>query len=342
MIRILRINGEFDREYALPPWTGSMIRGVLGYTLKKSICQEPYRRCGNCLNRAACFYYYFFETRPDIVRNPLIARKASGVTKPYVLTPLKVLGAKRFQFTLNLFGRKCRGVEPLIVRTLVEMGRIGLGRDPNLGERRCFTVRSIETVNPMKDMRVTVYEEGKGLTPLGARVTPYDLTEEDMEEKAAEVVGRRPSMLEVKLLTPTMVRFEGNPANPLEAHHMIRSLVRKYSLLTYYHGDGSPLKAEQAKLLIDSSAKNLRALEWKLEQVYLKRYSLERRRLENMGPFVVGNIMSVVDENLWDSDEAAFLMQLLLLGQYIHVGTSTTFGCGQYVSSTDPMESHGA
>ncbi len=42
---------------------GSMLRGALGYSLKKVVCINPSFKCRECFAKENCFYYDFFEKR---------------------------------------------------------------------------------------------------------------------------------------------------------------------------------------------------------------------------------------------------------------------------------------
>lgn len=57
----LKIDVKTDEKLDLPFFTGSMIRGVIGYALKEVTCINPSYRCVGCHGASECLYYQFYE-----------------------------------------------------------------------------------------------------------------------------------------------------------------------------------------------------------------------------------------------------------------------------------------
>ena len=57
----LKIDVETDTKIELPFFTGSMLRGVLGYALKRVVCINPSYKCKECFASNECLYYQFYE-----------------------------------------------------------------------------------------------------------------------------------------------------------------------------------------------------------------------------------------------------------------------------------------
>jgi len=49
-----------------------------------------------------------------------------------------------------------------------------------------------------------------------------------------------------------------------------------------------------------------------------------------LGLFVVGDYVYKVKRSFWKHPYSTLIVQLLLLGQYTHVGTFASAGCGEY------------
>jgi len=52
---------ETDSDVKLPFFTGSMLRGVLGYALKRVVCINPSYQCKECFAISDCLYHQFYE-----------------------------------------------------------------------------------------------------------------------------------------------------------------------------------------------------------------------------------------------------------------------------------------
>jgi CRISPR-associated endoribonuclease Cas6 len=127
-----------------------------------------------------------------------------------------------------------------------------------------------------------------------------------------------PLTLNLVFVTPTRLKFDGNLSPKPEFHILIRNLLRRISLLSYFHC-GEELDLD-FKGLIENS-KSIKIKEEKLSWVDWERYSNRQETKMKMGGFV-GSIT-------FEGDLKAFL-PFILLGEYIHVGKGTSFGLGKY------------
>ena len=313
-------------------YTGFMVRGALGYSLKKLVCDDLSRRCSTCSLAAKCFYAYFFETSSTIKPDARLAVKGgrSGVTKPYTVTPVKVKG-RALSFSITLFGRRALDAEPVIVASIISMGSRGLGIDPTLGDRRRFEVEEVVAVDPLNQTSRLVFSKYKGYIYSSEKARSYDLIEA-LKPKAEGLAAAKPSQVTLHLKTPTQLRAAGKPLHEPSFRSIIANLARKYSLLAHYHELGTPLKAEQAKKIIDAAAQ-AQLVEAKVTPIKLKKYSLEEGRIKGFGPFIKGTLTYKLPLTLWRSEHGVEILTLLLLGQLTGIGSLTTAGCGQYTLS---------
>lgn len=127
-----------------------------------------------------------------------------------------------------------------------------------------------------------------------------------------------PLTLHLSFLTPTRLKFDGNLSSTLEFHILIRNLLRRISLLSYFHC-GEELVLDFKGLI--EEAKNVTIQKGNLHWQDWERYSNRQETKMKMGGFI-GSV-------IFKGDFEKF-MPFLLLGEYIHVGKGTSFGLGKY------------
>ena len=82
-------------------FTGSMIRGAMGYALKKVTCINPSYRCEGCFAQSSCLYYKFYEVKNSFHKYRFDIELGSGT----------------FDFGLYLFDDACDGL-PYVLSAL--------------------------------------------------------------------------------------------------------------------------------------------------------------------------------------------------------------------------------
>ena len=99
---------------AKPPFfTGSMLRGAFGYTLKQVTCINPSYKCEGCFGADNCLYYEFYEKKNSFHKFRFDIE----------------LGAKNYDFSLYLFEEACEKL-PYILSALEKLTiQKGIGRD---------------------------------------------------------------------------------------------------------------------------------------------------------------------------------------------------------------------
>jgi len=137
----------------------------------------------------------------------------------------------------------------------------------------------------------------------------WQVSEEEFSDK----------QLTLNFLTPTRIIFDGHLTLDLEFHILIRNLLRRLSLLYYFHCNGDPSEwdfkgiIEQSKE-IEVKEKNLSWYDW-------ERYSGRQETRMKMGGFV--------GEITFEGDIEPF-MPFIKAGEVLHVGKGTGFGLGKY------------
>jgi hypothetical protein len=286
----------------LPAYKGSTLRGGFGYAFKKVVCALRNQNCPACLLKEKCLYSYVFETPPPA--DTRIMRKYKAAPHPFVIEPpmerqrIYRPGAE-FLFGLTLIGRAIDYL-PYFIYTFDELGRMGIGKG-----KAGF---DLAAVNCNGDR---IYDsQTRTLKPFGlshlafiGSITP------DFGLRTLNLVFR----------APTRIQYDGHLAPDLEFHVLVRNLLRRLSLLYYFHCSGDPSDwdfkgaIEMAKE-VKVKKENLRWYEW-------ERYSGRQETRMKMGGFV--------GEIIFEGEIGPF-MPLIRAGEVLHVGKGTGFGLGKY------------
>ncbi|MGB9628868.1 MAG: CRISPR system precrRNA processing endoribonuclease RAMP protein Cas6, partial [Thermodesulfobacteriota bacterium] len=127
-----------------------------------------------------------------------------------------------------------------------------------------------------------------------------------------------PLTLRLKFLTPTRLKYDEKLTPHLEFHILLRNLLRRISLLSYFHC-GEEVNID-FKAMIEES-KKIRVIKSDLEWSDWERYSNRQSTKMRMG--------GLIGEVFFEGDFGPF-WPYLFLGEYLHVGKGTSFGLGKY------------
>lgn len=303
-------------EMTLPPYKGSLLRGGFGHALLQVACQLGRWSCNlQCPTVHRCAYVYIFQTqRPPQDR---VFEGTEDVPHPFVLLP--PLDEKRhyrvgegLAFSLVLVGRAI-DLFPYVVEAIRRMGEAGLGVD----RRRC-RLEGVESVDGQGRSKV-LYRAGQDLLDMDfALVTERDL----------RYPGISSGQLGLEFLTPTRIKQGDRWVPPKDFFTIFKALVSRLSLLYHFHCTDN---AETFRHLdvIKERAKGIRTISQKLLWYPRERYSGRQNQKNSIGGFIG---RAVFDGNLEE------FLPFLLLGEHLHIGKGTVYGCGKYVLS-DPPES---
>ncbi len=288
----------------LPSYKGSTLRGGFGHAFRRVVCAIKSSECTDCLLKEKCVYSYIFETPPSA--DTKIMRKYKAAPHPFIIEPPTgqrrgYTPADEITFGLTLIGRAIDYL-PYFIYAFEELGRAGLGKG-----RAKFEL-----------VEVGFNEE-----------TIYDSETKTLKTFKSGVLSLEPDLLNsetdnsepitLHFLTPTRIVYNGHLTLDLEFHILVRNLLRRLSLLYYFHCNGDPSewdfsgiikKAERVKV----SGRGLRWHEW-------ERYSARQKTRMNMGGFVGGITFEGV---------VGPFMDLIRAGEVLHVGKGTGFGLGRY------------
>lgn len=135
-----------------------------------------------------------------------------------------------------------------------------------------------------------------------------------------EIIGSLPPpRVRLSFLTPTRIKYENSLTKDLEFHVLFRNLLRRISLLSYFHCDYK-LDDRGFKDLIEQ-ARDVRTINQKLHWHDWERYSNRQETRMKMG--------GVMGEITYEGDLTPF-WPYIRLGEYVHVGKGSSFGLGKY------------
>jgi hypothetical protein len=322
------LNAEYRTEQAckLPEYLGSTFRGVLGQELHAVSCVETASSCDACRRPDRCAAGALFEgpfagqtgsptgppAGPAGAGRPLNGG-AGGFDqpRPYILAPPSRNGGtyaphESIRLGLALVGRS-RVWYPWVVAAMAGIGRRGLGAD-----RRNLSLARISAVGP------------------AGTQTPIDTETRGVNDRVPELDGSRivaeapapTGRAVVAFITPADLKRKGHRIDRLDGPTFFRRLVRRIGTLVESYctipADAGPRDFHALGALADQ----VTVTEQDISMQTWERYS---SRLEGKHPLsgLVGRaLLSDIPEPLWP---------YLILGQWVHVGKSASFGQGRYM-----------
>ncbi|MBI5142689.1 MAG: CRISPR system precrRNA processing endoribonuclease RAMP protein Cas6 [Nitrospirae bacterium] len=288
----------------LPAYKGSTLRGGFGHAFRRVVCAPRKPVCDGCFLKGSCVYSYVFETPPP--SGSSMMRKYEAAPHPFVIEPSvdrrrQYEPGQELTFNLLLIGR---AVEYLayFIYAFSELGEIGIGK--KLGK---FELRSVTSGGIM------VYDAE---TRQVRNAEPRKLT---LDLAAAPEIVSAPMHLSVDFLTPTRIFYNKQLAATPEFHVLIRAILRRMSLLHYFHCGGDP------------SGWDFRGIIERAGAVEMKRngtkwHDWERYSSRQDTRMTLGGFMGDVE---YEGDIAPFL-PLIRAGEALHVGKGTGFGLGRF------------
>lgn len=292
-------------DLILPVFKGSALRGGFGYAFRRIICALKKTECADCMLSEKCIYSYVFETPPPAETQ--IMRKYTAAPHPFIIEPPaeRRMGYKagdEIAFGLILIG-KAVDYLPYFVYTFDELGGIGIGKGKGKFELRTVISKG-ECLYDRETKKLKVFQ------PEYLELT---LPSQDFPSSQDAL------QLTMTFHTPTRIAFEKHLTLDLEFHIFIRSLLRRLSLLWYFHCQGDP-SAWDFKSIIER-ARGIKVKKRDLRWYDWERYSNRQGTRMKMGGFI--------GEVTFEGDIEPF-MPLLRAGEILHAGKGTSFGLGKY------------
>jgi CRISPR-associated endoribonuclease Cas6 len=246
-------------------------------------------------------------------------RKYTVAPHPFILEPptdsqRTYEQGEDLSFGLTLIGRATDYL-PYFIYAFDELGRIGIGKG-----RGKYELREVAEDNPSNNDdpprgeeltgRVIYRGDNKVLSQPNGPVRWSDL----MTTAPAPLASMR-----LSFMTPARIKYDGRLTKDLEFHVLFRNLLRRISLLSYFHC-GYRLDDEGFKDLIEQ-AKDIKVVKRAIYWDDWQRYSNRQQTRMNMGGFMGEITYEGNFEPFWP---------YIKLGEYVHVGKGSSFGLGRY------------
>jgi CRISPR-associated endoribonuclease Cas6 len=302
----------------LPVYKGSTFRGGFGHAFKKVVCVNREKVCDSCLLKGKCVYSYVFET--PLPSNTLKMRKYPFAPHPFIITPPLEKNRdyredERLCFEFTLIGKSIDYL-PYFIYTFDELGRIGIGKGKGKYQLEEVKVIQIGERGEIQGQRTEVKGESETIYSGKEKVLCSNYRVIKIDDLNS--FNLSPLILNLVFMTPTRLKFDGRLSPSLEFHILIRNLLRRISLLSYFHCD-KELELNFKEII--EKSRDVKVQKEDLSWFDWERYSNRQETKMMMGGFV-GSIT-------FEGDFEPFL-PFLLLGECIHVGKGTSFGLGKY------------
>jgi hypothetical protein len=310
---LTRLTFRAEEPLRLHAHAGFAWRGVFGWALKRTVCAMRMRPCDGCMLAGSCLYPYVFETSP-----PESARKMTlyeSVPHPFAL------------YTGPVAERSLNAGDPVSV-DLTVFG--------NASRHLAYFLHAFEVAGhrgiSARRARLSLLRAES--LPLDAAQQPETIYQPDgmfCAPPATEaLVPACPGLVVLEISTPLRLKENGNLVAPttFAARHLLSSLVRRISMLMYFHTDDA-LSADFRDL--KTAAKCATIVHRDLRWLDLTRKSSRQGTMMQMG-----GIVGRVEIHL---GEAEALWPYLWLGQFTQAGKGTTMGLGRYqiITPAGPM-----
>lgn len=291
----LLFEGQFEGEGTLPSFRGPTWRGGFGYHLKQTVCHRKQSTCQDCIVRTTCAYSCIFEGIPPQDRQMM--RLYPYVPQPFTLLvnpedPVQIRPGDTLSFGMRLFGRAI-DLFPYIAYSFIEMGKEGLGKD-----RIPFQITRI--VQPSFGAEI-YHAQGACLHKV----------QTEYPQNLLPACKR----IRVEFVTPVRLRVNGREPSTLRFEDLIRAIVRRFSILTYFYG--TPTE----NLSIDYSAvAAVTSVCSQTKPIEFRRFSGRQKRPVKMS--------GLVGSAIYEGNLEPFL-PWLSIARIIGVGKATSFGFGR-------------
>ncbi len=293
---------RLEDRAVLPRYKGSTFRGVLGHSLRRTVCALKTRECSECLLKSRCLYARIFENSA-----PPSGGRGAPTPPPYLIEPPMNMDTdldrgSAFDFDLLLFG-EFNDAFPYFLYAFSDVGSVGIGKRID-GQRAGYRVLAVSHENE------TIFEDSTQELRCDQFGTEIRVNPDGIENAPLKAVR-------VHFETPLRTKYENRLKADMPFHVLIRGVLRRISSLFSIYGDGEP--AYDYKGLV-AGAHDIHLKENGIRWFDWKRYSNRQDKSMLMG--------GILGSAVYEGDMGGY-MPLLRLAETFHVGKQTTFGLGR-------------
>lgn len=308
-ISVLRLRLTFtaSERVTLPPFLGSTLRGAFGGTFKNLACLHPENECEERCADPACPYGAVFEPRRQTAKGGIDELPPAYVIRSLPsITGHTLNTGDAIRFEVLLFGPAIQSVF-MIREAFLAAGLIGFG-----ARRVPFLMTRSEVYTKNDEWRFLPFTQSDA-SALAEDTLPL-----------SEIVARRLSVLEgfdgirLGFLTPLRIRVAKKVREDLPFQVMVRAAANRIDELARAYGNPArclnlveELDGGQGRVEHDGLVVN----DW-------GRYSNHQETKMNLGG-LTGDIV-------YRGSAIRDALPLLIAGEALHIGSSTSFGLGLY------------
>lgn len=294
---------------------GSALRGAFGHSLKKIACTMPHGECGRCVLQTACAYPTIFEPTSEKLKNaprPFIFEPpVPPLTNNLAEDEVMKLGVQRdgqISFGLTIIGEAVEKL-PYFVYALELLARNGIG-----AERSPFALESIWA----KDLEGNVFRVYQPGTNYIEPHQEFQYSSKDFVENRSKSFNSKNKRLRLKFLTPLRIMRKGKLLTRLTFADIFKQASLRIKHLTDIYG--KPLEYDYLKLMekasgVEISNQNI----WRYDYQRWTNRQKKKLRLDGM-----------LGEIEFENEDFEEFMPFLILGEFLHIGSSSSFGLGKF------------
>ncbi len=294
-----QFNCQTLAELKLHDYSGSLLRGAFGHALRALACVTQMQNCPSCMLYRQCSYPALFEPPAPLEST---FHNLNHMPAPYIIEPPTMGQAQlskgaSFCFNMVLIGAANTQL-PLIIHAWEKALAKGLGKD------YCKVKLQQVIYEPRQAVEHIIYQAGQGELAMQPDFQPMPLTPVEQ--------------LKIQFATPLKIlQNQQLLGNDMLAKDFLMALIRRYYLLQEFYAKDYhvPDFKALAKLAAQIQARpDFKHYTW-------SRYSTRQQKKIALNG-VIGSITL-------KGDLTPFL-NMLNIGQWLHIGKNTTFGMGQY------------
>lgn len=311
----LRFSVRTTSSLELDAASGSALRGSFFNAIWQRFCTNK-----TALSCAACPLHDLCPVSAIVA--PLREENPRGqdIPRPYVLLP-PLEGARRYEpgerfaFGMTLIGSSVQ-LLPYVLLSLPQIEADGLGHplEENGWKRGRFQVEQVETIHPFTAERQTIYAEGH----TRVQAPTITLQAREWERRAQQLDQTRVTL---HFVTPLRLVDREHLVKHLTFRPFIHRLLERYLALERHYGNQQASLAWEEQEAYLREADGIICTDDHTTWMELQSHSNRQRRSTPIG--------GLVGEATFAGNLAPFL-ELLVIGEGIHVGKNAVKGNGKY------------
>ncbi|MCX8124491.1 MAG: CRISPR system precrRNA processing endoribonuclease RAMP protein Cas6 [Spirochaetes bacterium] len=273
---------------------GIALRGGFGWMLKQQTCLEKgLQTCKECQFIQYCPYASIFESHN--LGNAGIMKEATNFPHPFVLAPVLqwpgiVQPGESFIVYLSIFGEAIKYFH-FFIKALKSLGQKGIGKKGGK-----YIITGIQNYNSDE----ILYTEKEGY--------------KSKEIEGLFIPNTKVDSLNIQFITPCEIKHNGMIIQRPTVEVLVKNILRKYKIISNIYADNF--------VLYNEDGINYDSIE--VVDVNTQWYATDRRsKRQNRVMKIQGFTGSMTVKG-----DVTKLYSILKIGEIIHIGKHTSFGCG--------------